>query len=90
MNFNRRTFLKALSLIGLSPIALLKFSKPAVARDTDALKKSKFDSLLKTVPKPIVPSRPDLIEMYNICWQIGMNKTERGTPENGFVEQGRY
>lgn len=45
------------------------------------------DKLLKIVPEPIIPSRPDLIAMYQRCWQIGLNKTEEGTPENGFVEQ---
>ncbi len=45
------------------------------------------DKLLKTVPEPLIPSRPDLIAMYQRCWQIGLSKTEKGTPENGFVEQ---
>ncbi len=86
-NLNRRTVLKALFLISLNPLALFKFNKALVAQDTEALQNRKFDRLLKTVPEPIIPSRPDLIAMYQKCWQIGMNKTERGTPENGFVEQ---
>ncbi|MBC8489803.1 MAG: hypothetical protein H8D45_27625 [Bacteroidetes bacterium] len=87
MNFNRRTVLKAIFLISLSPLALFKFNKKVAAQDTEVLKKSKLNSLLKTVPEPIIPSRPDLIAMYQKCWQIGLSKTERGTPENGFVEQ---
>lgn len=86
-NINRRNFLKVLSLIGLSLIILLRFNKPAVAQESETLIKSKIDSLLKTVPEPIIPARPDLIAMYQKCWQIGLSKTERGTPENGFVEQ---
>jgi hypothetical protein len=87
MNFDRRTFLKTLSFVGLSPIAFWGCSKTFRAQDTETLTISELDRLLKTVPEPIIPSRPDLIAMYRKCWQIGMNKTERGTPENGFVEQ---
>ncbi len=87
MNFNRRTFLKVLSLISLSPIILLNLNKAVAAQDTEALIRNELDRLLKTVPEPIIPSRPDLLTMYRKCWQIGMNKTEMGTPENGFVEQ---
>ena len=87
MDFDRRTFLKTLSFVGLSPIAFWGCSKSFRAQDTETLTISELDRLLKTVPEPIIPSRPDLIAMYRKCWQIGMNKTERGTPENGFVEQ---
>ena len=86
-NFSRRNFLKAFSLVSLSSIILWKFGKTVVAQNIEALTENRFDSLLKIVPEPIIPSRPDLIAMYRKCWQIGMDKTERGTPENGFVEQ---
>ncbi|MEA1875387.1 MAG: trehalase family glycosidase [Bacteroidota bacterium] len=87
MNSNRRTVLKAIFLLSLNPLALFKFNNSLTAQDTPAQIKSKLDSLLKTVPAPIIPSRPDLIAMYQKCWEIGMNKTEKGTIENGFVEQ---
>lgn len=86
-NFNRRTFLKTLSLVSLSPLTLLKFNKTATARDIESLEKSELARLLKSIPEPIIPSRPDLIAMYQKCWQIGLTKTERGTSENGFVEK---
>jgi len=44
------------------------------------------DELLKTVPRPILPSRPDLVEMYDKCWELGLIKSELGIKGSGFVD----
>jgi len=44
------------------------------------------EALLKTVPRPILPSRPDLVKMYDKCWELGLLKSELGIEGSGFVD----
>ena len=83
---SRRGFLKAAPLLGAAPYVLgaeaTQSSKPAALPATDA---AAVEELLKVVPEPIVPERPDLLALYEACWRIGLQQSEQGTPANGFV-----
>jgi hypothetical protein len=88
INIKRREFLLKSPLLIFAPQAILNaFSKPSSKINGDKISKSVgIDELLKKVPEPLIPSRPDLIEIYRKCWEIGLRKSELGTKENGFVD----
>lgn len=44
------------------------------------------DEILDEVPRPILPSRPDLVQMYDKCWLLGLENTHRGAPGSDFVD----
>lgn len=85
----RRRFLKAAPFVLAAPGAAVSSYAEESAReagrrptpDLPALR----EKLLRVVPEPILPARPDLVEMYNKCWVLGYKQTQYGTPQNGFV-----
>lgn len=84
---SRRAFLQSAPFVALAPSALSGTDARAqqAPRERDDDLPSLRTKLLDVVPEPIVPSRPDLKEMYNACWAIGYKQTHYGTPQNGFV-----
>jgi len=87
----RRDFIKTIPLAAALPMALARGDERTYDLDEKletALKKKPItpEKLLKHVPEPVIPGRPDLIEMYNKCWVIGLAMTEHGSEENGFVD----
>lgn len=81
-NWDRKKFLKSLPLAFITPSILSSNARGAGPLD----KLSNPDQLLKKVPQPVIPMRPDLVEMYEKCWLIGYEKTEHGTENNNFVD----
>jgi hypothetical protein len=82
----RRRFLKAAPALALAPgAATAQTSNPQNASMDPEERSEALQELLKVVPEPIVPARPDLKDMYETCWSIGLQKSEQGTPRNGFV-----
>ncbi len=89
--WNRRKFLKIMPLAMTAPYLLRRSSAAAAAALPGsglnfADKPITPEKLLETVPQPVLPSRPDLVKMYEKCWLIGLAKSQHGTPENGFVD----
>lgn len=86
---NRREFISAIPAFCCLPQVLLGRESPVDSipeRDKNISPDPEVDKLLRQVPLPILPSRPDLVEMYLKCWEIGFRKTERGTSKNGFTD----
>jgi len=86
---NRREFISTIPILCCLPQVLLGMdtkSRTVSEGDGKNIPSPEIQKLLLTVPEPILPSRPDLIEMYRKCWEIGWRKTERGTNKNGFTD----
>jgi hypothetical protein len=83
---SRRRFLQTAPFLALTPSALAD-DAPASrrARSPAQDRSAALETLLQVVPEPIVPARPDLKRMYEACWDLGLQNTKQGTPENGFV-----
>lgn len=79
-SWNRKQFLKSLSLAIGAPLLLTGQASGGPSSIHDP------DDLLEKVPQPVIPMRPDLVEMYEKCWLIGYEKTERGTDQNNFID----
>ncbi len=47
-----------------------------------ALSRSDLEARL---PRPMLPSRPELVDLYWRCWEIAARMIRHGTPENGFA-----
>ncbi|CAA9285831.1 MAG: GH63 / GH37 / GH78 [uncultured Chloroflexia bacterium] len=43
------------------------------------------DELEKRLPYPILPNRPELVELYWRCWELAARMIRHGTPDNGFA-----
>lgn len=77
--WHRRDFLKSISA------AAATF--PFMGLDKNpSLLSPKVKEVLNMVPQPVLPGRPDLIEMYKKCWALGLKNSEHGTDQNGFVD----
>lgn len=83
--WNRKQFLKALPLALGAPYVLTNSASGADNQHSNTILKDP-DKLLDQVPKPVIPMRPDLVEMYEKCWLIGYEKSEHGTKQNNFVD----
>lgn len=90
-SWNRRSFLKSIPLALGFPYILTSSGQ---AHSTGQ-RKSKLpldekpisaEKLLEKVPRPVLPSRPDLVNMYDKCWVLGLENSDLGTEENGFVD----
>ncbi len=42
--------------------------------------------LLTSVPRPIIPSRPILVDMYDKSWSLALQNSRRAQPGSGFVD----
>lgn len=89
--WNRRKFLKTLPVAIGTPYFFLKRNTAEESISSSFTSKSPDpditpDQLLETVPKPVIPLRPDLVEMYNKCWVLGLQNTGYNSPENNFVD----
>lgn len=83
----RSDFLKRLGLLAGAPYIWVKSAGYSEAAATDDQHgKPSVKEVLNQVPHPVLPSRPDLIDMYNKCWEIGLKNTRHGNEENGFVD----
>ena len=87
-NWNRRNFLKTLSVASGLPffIGSQSASEAISGASRKDPKPITAEELLDSVPQPILPGRADLVEMYNKCWEIGLDKSERGNEQSGFVD----
>lgn len=61
--------------------SIIKVGNPA----TPKRKKRAIPFDKTSVPKPILPSQPDWIELYYAAWEMAWNKIGEGTSENGFA-----
>jgi len=80
----RRDFLRQMSALSAAPF-FIRGLEAAQDEEKKSLPISE-EELLKKVPQPILPSRPDLVDMYNACWRIGLHNTKFGNEANGFVD----
>ncbi len=86
-NWNRRKFIKSLPLALGAPYVLLNQSKAATHDQGSALPHdASLEKLMESIPKPVIPMRPDLVKMYNKCWELGFKNSEHSTDENNFVD----
>ncbi len=47
---------------------------------------SKETQLLRSVPRPIIPSRPTLIDMYDKSWSLALENSKHAQEGSGFVD----
>lgn len=80
-NWSRSDFLKSVAAMSFAPVVAAPGLEVA-----ESLHPHSAEELLETVPRPVLPGRPDLVEMYDKCWKLGMQSSEHGTAENGFVD----
>lgn len=93
--WTRRNFLKMASVLPAAP-AVIKAGQRSITYDDlqvdsglrEMLKGKPISpgELLESVPEPVIPGRPALVEMYKKCWVIGLAKTRHGNDENNFVD----
>lgn len=85
-SWNRRDFLKSMSAAVSAPFLMIGPAKALASDSQNPDFPITPEELLKAVPHPILPDRPDLVEMYEKCWVLGLKNSEHGTEQNGFVD----
>lgn len=84
----RRRFLKQAPFLAGVPAVITHGKAPSASYEAGrraAAAEAAAEKIRAVVPRPRLPGRPDLIAMYDKCWEIGLQKTQLGTPANGFV-----
>lgn len=84
--WNRRKFIKSIPLALGAPYVLLNRSEAAGSEQSRLPHESSLKDLMNAIPKPVIPMRPDLVEMYHKCWEIGFKNSEHSTDDNNFVD----
>lgn len=85
-SWNRRKFLKSIPAALGAPYLFTRQAKSKGKTTAPLPHNGSVEELLEKIPEPVIPGRPDLVEMYKKCWEIGYEHSEHGSDKNNFVD----